>query len=250
MSPSYPAELYAQLHRGNPGDTSFYRRQCLDAERILELGCGYGRILSALAQDGHRPIGIDIHPGLLALAARQLGLRSVYLIRSDMRSYRLAQSFDRILIPYSAIFCMLSREDVLRCLRTSAAHLAPSGRIIFDAYSADAFHRESAGDLDRLEGREAFEDVVSIDYLRETYDVLEKSTWEQNDQRLDVVYLHEPRSGGAAIRTTLVHRYLLSHQIEPILRDAGLRMESLCGDYEGNPLSDESDVMVVIASKP
>ena len=245
----YPAELYALLHRSNPGDLTFYRDQCRGAERILELGCGYGRVLSSLVRAGHRPIGIDIHPGLLGLAAHRLRAQPARLIRGDMRSYRLAQTFDRILIPYSAIFCLLSREEVVRSLQNSAAHLARSGLLIFDAYSADGFHRDSATDLDRLEDSEAFEEIVSIEFRGETWDVLERSSWERNDQRLSVDYLHEPRNGGEAIRTDLVHRYLLSHQIESILRDAGLRLESLCGDYDGSAVTDDSELLVVIASK-
>lgn len=181
------------------------------------------------------------------MAAQRAEGPTLRLIRSDMRSFQLAQRFDRILIPYSAIFCMLSREDVILCLKTCAAHLAPGGRVVFDAYSADAFHLDWADDLNRLEERDRFEDLVTIEHRGQTYDVLEQSSWERSDQRLEVVYLHEPRDGGEAIRASLVHRYILSDQIEPLLLDAGLRLEALHGDYRGGPLDEESELLVVIA---
>lgn len=48
MSTDYPADLYAALHTGNEGDEDFYRTVCLGAERLVELGCRSGRLLSAV----------------------------------------------------------------------------------------------------------------------------------------------------------------------------------------------------------
>ena len=46
---SYDAELYELLHSGTPGDLAFYRKWCRGADNVLELGCGYGRVLCALS---------------------------------------------------------------------------------------------------------------------------------------------------------------------------------------------------------
>ncbi len=47
MHNPYPPALYAELHVGNPGDLAFYREHCVGASSILELGCGYGRVMTA-----------------------------------------------------------------------------------------------------------------------------------------------------------------------------------------------------------
>ena len=64
MRAPYPAKLYSLVHRGTPGDVPFYREACADAGAILELGCGYGRILEALAMPDRLLIGLDRDPGL------------------------------------------------------------------------------------------------------------------------------------------------------------------------------------------
>ena len=68
--PRGPAELYARLHRGNPGDLDFYRRACAGASSVLELGCGHGRVLRAIATPETHLVGVDLDPELLALARR------------------------------------------------------------------------------------------------------------------------------------------------------------------------------------
>jgi tRNA G46 methylase TrmB len=50
LTPALAAELYRLTHRGNPGDVGFYRKLCSGVQSVLELGCGYGRLLAALAQ--------------------------------------------------------------------------------------------------------------------------------------------------------------------------------------------------------
>src|SRR5262249_4327605 len=53
------AELYALTHRGNPGDTQFYARQCAGVGSVLELGTGYGRLLPALLGAARAVTGLD-----------------------------------------------------------------------------------------------------------------------------------------------------------------------------------------------
>lgn len=249
MKQPYPAELYAALHVGNPGDVTFYREWCRGADRVLELGCGYGRMLEALAREDLALLGLDADRALLTLAQQRLQrvrAQNVRLVQGDMRRFAFAQPFDRILIPYSAIYCLLDLDDLAACLRHVAAHLRPEGRFIFDAYSADAFH-EAADDPDELEGGDLPDDVGSVVYEGVHYHVTEQTRWWRDEQRMDVVYVHEPREGGATIATPLQHRYLLSHQVEPLLDAAGMTLVSLAGDYEGTPFSSESDLMTVVA---
>jgi SAM-dependent methyltransferase len=264
MPDPYPPDLYAQLHRGNPGDLAFYRQRCGDAETILELGCGYGRVLEALCDnDRGLVVGLDMNLGLLELARERLSntvAEAAELVCGDMRRFAFGRKFDRILIPYSTIYCLLSIAELRACLSNVADHLNADGLLVFDAYSADAFHREGLDDRNsadqdagRSEGSDLADDadeadeVACVDYQGTIYHVVERSDWSRENQRLDVVYLHEPRQGGASIATRLEHRYLLSDQIAPLLEASGLELVSLAGDYDGSRISDEAEMIVVTA---
>ncbi len=138
--------------------------------------------------------------------------------------------FDRILIPYSGIYCLLSEVDCVRSLACALRHLEPAGQLLFDAYRADEFHAES----DPHDYRdETLEPVGSVEYRGIAYDVFERSHWRREVQRLDVVYEYVPRGGGALLLGTIAHRYLLRDQIEDLLARAGLRLLQLHGDFRG-----------------
>ena len=246
---SYPAELYALLHRGNPGDLAFYREQCRGAGSVLELGCGYGRLFEPLADVVGQIVGLERDAGLLALARgerRLLRADAIELIQADMRSFALARAFDRVLIPYCGLYCMLSPEDCLRALRCAAAHLNPDGLLIFDAYPADHYHHQGAKDID---DSDAFEPLLSLVHRGAVFDVLEKSSWDRSRQRIDVVYRYRSREDGSLIEGAIAQRYLIREQIEPLLAAAGMRLRALHGDFEGGAFNDDAEVLVVIAER-
>jgi 2-polyprenyl-6-hydroxyphenyl methylase/3-demethylubiquinone-9 3-methyltransferase len=61
-----PVKIYLQ------GEIEFIRARISPGDRVLELGCGYGRILKALASDTHITEGIDNAPGNIELAGKYL----------------------------------------------------------------------------------------------------------------------------------------------------------------------------------
>jgi SAM-dependent methyltransferase len=73
--------LVALYDHDNPrgADTDFYVRLAADVEarRIIELGCGTGRLTRELAGDGRQVIGVDPAPAMLAVALGQPGADKV-----------------------------------------------------------------------------------------------------------------------------------------------------------------------------
>jgi len=237
-------ELFALLHRGTPGDLAFYRARSAGAARVLELGCGHGRVVLALARAGRVVTGLDRDAGLLALAARGVATappavrQRVTLIEGDMRGFALAGVFDRILLPYNGIYCLGSDAEVIACLRSAAAHLAPGGGIVFDAWSADAFHAEAdPQDEDPDDGAP----VDSVTWRGRVYDVFESSEWQRDAQCIRVRYRYRPRRGGAEVEDRIAHRYLLTDQIPALAAAAGLRVAQAWGGFAGQPLGGDSE---------
>ena len=247
----YPAELYELLHRGTAGDVPFYQRVCRDARGILELGCGYGRVLEGLGELDATLTGLEIDPDLLARAAARVAeTTEVHLVLGDMRAFDAtctfapSDGFDRILIPHSGIYCLPDDAACVACFRCCAEQLAEGGRLVFDAYAADAFHREE-DPTDHVDER--LDPVVSIEFEGRSYDVFERSRWTRQRQQLDVTYEYIPRAGGEALQGRLLHHYLLRDQLAPLLEQAGLQLESLDGDWHGRPSSSQSDMWVATA---
>ncbi|MGH1348159.1 MAG: class I SAM-dependent methyltransferase [Nannocystales bacterium] len=240
--PPYPASFYAALHTGTDGDLAFYAKECAGASSVLELGCGDGRVLRAL-EVPHRA-GLDLHDGLLRAARTRLG-PSVELHAADMRTFELRRRFDRILLPFSGVYCMLNDEDIAACFARVRAHLEPDGVFILDAYRADGFHAdcepEDVGDEDWTE-------LTVIDVEGQPYTVFERSCWSPDTQRIDVSYRHVPLTQRTAfIDGSIEQRYLLRHQLEAHLADAGLPNVELFGGFDGRAVSRSSEHWVARA---
>ena len=242
-------ELYALLHRGTPGDEAFYLDACGGADSVLEFGCGHGRLMVPLAREGgHRITGIDCDDGLLGLARRALaahGERAVCasLHRADMRTVDLAQRFDRVVIPYNGLYCMPCEADQVACLVNAARHLAPGGRVVFDAYAIDTFHFEA----DEGENDADDEPVASIAWRGTTWNVHETCGWDRAAQRLHVDYRYQPADSSAVVHQRIDHRYLLTGQVPQVCDAAGLRILQIAGGFLGEPFDRHSEHLVCIA---
>ncbi len=235
------AELYAALHRGNEGDVAFYVEACRGAARVLELGCGAGRVLGALAAAGLDVTGVEKDAAALALAAAALP-ESATLLEGDMGDPPTGDTrFDRVLIPYNGLYCLLDDDAALRCLRAAHARLAPGGKLLLDGYLVDPEARpEAVHEEPHL--------LTSLDWRGQTLQVFEESDWHIETQRLDVTYhylLPEPRPRTVTI--TIPQRYLHPEQLLGLLGQAGFEPEALWGGFDGRPLFEGEELMVVEA---
>jgi SAM-dependent methyltransferase len=240
MTPDAPLRvaLESALHRGNAGDVAFYRAACAGARGVLELGCGVGRVGGALADDGLEVAGIDLDRAALKVAAA----RGVWALCADMRAFELGRRFERIIVPFSGLYCLLSAADTLRCLSRIRTHLTPGGYLLLDVYAADAFHAQP--------GDEAFDEeapVATVEACDTTWEVLERSRWWRERQRIDAWYRFVSADGGAALCTVIRQRYLLRHQVADLLRRAGLAAVAFEGDFEGGAYEVGSELMVIRA---
>lgn len=250
QSRPYDPELYDLTHRGNPGDVEFYRQVCLGAAAVLELGCGSGRLGVDLARAGCSWTGLDQHAGMLArLAARVADLPAEIAARmhwqvADMTDFCLPERFDRVIIPYNGLFCLLSERAVDACLRRIRCHLAPGGRLVFDVY------RVFTPDPDPEAAPEDDPDpVVTLSDGDVWIEVFERSDWDQPSQRIDAWYRY--RFVGADApgdqEYCIPQRYLFPEQIAARLQAAGLATTARYGDFDRSPFADDSETLVVVA---
>jgi SAM-dependent methyltransferase len=242
MDRSYPADLYLAVHRGTPGDIWFYRRVCSGADSVLELGCGAGRIATAIAADGLHVVGVENNPELLDRAPPS----GAELQLGDMRTVSVGETFDRVLIPYNGVYCLLEEEDAVQCFEHVRAHLREGGLMVFDAYAADEFH-QAAGEQPEWDEPEL---VMSIQLQGRSWDVYEHSWLDREWQRIDAVYDHVPREGGDTVRGVIAQRYLLSTQVQGLLERAGLELVALLGDFDEEAFGEDSDRLIAVAAHP
>jgi SAM-dependent methyltransferase len=247
--PRLEAELYALTHRGNPGDAAFYARTCSGAERVLELGSGYGRLLAKHAQPGRLVTGLEVDAALLSLARRELRFlplaarRAVRLIQGDMRHFALGQRVSHVLLPYNGLYCLLSKRDALACFRAVRAALSVGGVFAFDVWNAEGFQHQNVANSSLAEA----DPIVTLDHAGRIWDVFERSQRGRAERRLDVTYRYVPTTG-TALELTIRQRYFRVSELADLLERAGLVVEKRYGDFSGSRFTSRSPHLIVIAS--
>ena len=250
------ARLYDLDLSEDPGDLDLHLALAARADGpVLELASGSGRLTVPLARAGHEVTGVDLDPAMLArarVAADAAGVavaRRVRLVQDDARQVRLpdARGYGLAMIPLNSIFLMGSRADQAAAVATLAAHLAPGGLAMVDAWLPDA------EDLARYDGR------LVLEWTREdrgtgmTVTKSGSAIYEgaSSSVRLTTIF-EEGRQGEPPVRWVRVDRLRLvtPDELAAFAEAAGLEVETLAGDYDLGPLDGAAERVVMIARKP
>lgn len=225
-------ELYALLHTGNPSDAEFYCRMSEAGARVLEIGCGWGRIASALAEGGAQVTGIDINASFIARAREDFhGSEGLQFLCADARSpWPLSPEarFDRVLLPYNTAYALGGPQAFSQVLAQARTYLTETGMLYFDVYSMDDLHEHLV-----LGGEPEEDDDEPVAHLETPYgalQVFELTEFAVDEQRLDVTYEAVDTEGTVRGRLNLQHHYLTTTQMESALSAHGF---ARAGRHEG-----------------
>jgi SAM-dependent methyltransferase len=128
------------------------------ASRILDAGCGTGRVAAALAARGHQVLGVDLDPSLVAAGLRQYP--GLPLAELDLLSLSpVFGSFD-LIVSAGNVMVYLTPGTERAVVSAMASVLAPGGRAVF-GFATDRSYTVADLDADAvaagwsLEGRYA-----------------------------------------------------------------------------------------------
>jgi SAM-dependent methyltransferase len=114
-------------------------RRHSQAASLLDVACGTGAV-TALLSGAYRVSGLDISPGMLAVAREKLpGETPLYL--ADMTSFRLNVKFDVILCAYQGINHLLSFPAWKKSFDSAYEHLHEGGMFVFDVATVGYLRR-------------------------------------------------------------------------------------------------------------
>jgi len=127
-------------------DVTFWVDRCLALDgRVLELGCGTGRISRALWEAGVDLICLDRSPAMLNRLIQNLPERPP-LVRADMIDLPFRGGFDVVLCPYSLITTVLTGSARRKLVGDLFQLLRPGGQLLIDCFipqpipTDDQFH--------------------------------------------------------------------------------------------------------------
>jgi len=126
---TYAERFRAMAARGEDihGEAGFVTALVDPTARILDAGCGTGRIAVHLAGLGYSVVGVDVDDGMLEVArAEAPGLD---WRRDDLASFDLGERFDLVLLAGN-IVPLLEPGTLPAVAARLAAHVAAGGRVV------------------------------------------------------------------------------------------------------------------------
>jgi SAM-dependent methyltransferase len=252
------ADYDLRYGQGSNVDVAFWcaLRERLGARRVLELGCGTGRVTLPLARAGlaagAQVVGLDLAPAMLAgarakLAAEPVAVQAaVRLIEGDMRAYALDERFDLIIVPFNTLGHLHTIDDQLACFMTARRHLAPGGRFAVEVtqYGLDELH-QAVTQPDRYAVAGGVTDPASGERLVRH----RRRRYRRDSQTLEAHYLEEWLTAAGALVTRTadlrLHVYF-PRELELLFRLAGYQVEAVYGDYAFGCFTAESHYLIVV----
>lgn len=215
--------------------------------RVLELGCGTGRITVPLARAGVRVVGIDRSEPMLARARSRIRRGRLHdrvqLVRGDIRGLPFRAPFDTVIAPYGILQSLLRDRDLTATLRAVHDALAPGGafglELVADLPSWEEYRRRvSLRGWRRSSGRAH---VTLVETVRQ--DAARRLTI------FDQEFTERRGRTERVQRFSLTFRTLSVPQMTRRLERAGFEVTALLGDYRGGPWDPRAEVWIVMARK-
>ncbi len=233
-----------ELIRDPSGDVAFYRKLAHEAQGpVLELGCGTGRILLAIAVDGIPCTGLDASPRMLDALRRKEAPSTLRLVCAPMQDFDLGPDRFKLIFAGFRVFQHLyTVEDQLACLACVRRHLAPGGSFAFDVFAPNLDRVRRTREPEREDVRFEQDGEQIVRYTAVDFDHVHQL------MRLRMRY--ERSQGGEVIDNEIVEmrmRYFFRYEIEHLLARAGFDEVQILGGFDGRPYDYTSGETIVVA---
>ena len=207
-----------------------------EGAKILDAGCGLGRISVELAALGLDVTGVDIIQSELDAARESAEAEGVplTLINHDLRSFQAREQFDCAINLYTSFgYCATIEED-MKILKNIADSVKPGGPFIIECTSREtAIMYFTAGEEFERAGYKVvthFEVVGAWEGLR--------SQW--------TLY---PLESKQAIDHTFIQRLYPATFLRDKLIDFGYSKVNIYGDFDKSPYNEHARTMLIIGKK-
>ena len=228
--------------RDPSGDRTFY----LELARrtggpILEVGCGTGRVLLPIAEEGFECVGLDASESMLEVARSKDLPTDLRFLQGDARSFDLApQRFALIFSAFRAFQHLYTVDDQLAFLGRARDHLVPGGLLAFDVFDPNLEYIAKGGVAEHLDIEWTEGDLSMKRYTKVTHN--------HRTQVLHAFFRVEAwrESRKVSEDTNDIHlRWFYRYELEHLLARAGYDVVERYGDFDGTPIEEGNELIFV-----
>jgi len=207
--------------------------------RVVDLGCGTGRLTLGLAEAGFRVTGVDPAPASLDAARAKPGADRVTWVEGDSRSLP-AEAFDLALMTSHVAQFLVAEEDWRRTLHDLRDCLVPGGRLAFDTRDPRARAWEAWNPRDSRRTVELADGTAVAVWTRVA----------AVDGDTVAFEMHYAFPGGEELVGTAAMRFRGAAEVRAAVRAAGLEVAAIHGGWDRGPVGSPDGELLVVARRP
>ncbi|MFB9391330.1 class I SAM-dependent methyltransferase [Streptomyces coeruleoprunus] len=223
---SHDDDFFLSVVAGTPG------------ARVLDLGCGTGRLALGMAAAGHTVTGVDPATASLAAARAKPGAEKVTWIAGTSAVLPDA-SFDVAVMTSHVAQFLVDDEEWARTLADLRRALVPGGRVAFDAYDPGDRRWERWNPVDSRR-RIALPGGGTVTAWTEVTAV--------HDGTVAFTH-HYALPDGTRLTSTATLRFRTERELRASLGAAGFTVERIHGGWNGEPVGEGDGEFVVVARR-
>ncbi len=233
--------LYDAIHRQYSADIDFmsYWAKRISGT-VLELAAGTGRLGLPLVEVGLDYTGLELSPEFVKTGNENLSsFPNGNIIHGDMRSFNLERQFQFVFIGFNSFLHNYTDDDAISCLKSVRQHLKTDGRFLVSVFIPDPsfLYRETdklypvleefeySGHICSIKETNRYDEETEINHL--TWYLFRDEKQDPNPYHFDL-------------------RMFYPDTMDRLISDAGLTIYDKFGDYENNPLSEESNLQIYL----
>lgn len=227
-------------------DIPFYIGQAKKyrSRKILELGCGTGRITIPFKEAGFDIVGIDLMETMLKQAREKSKKKSLEIpfLLSDIRDFDLTNrygKFDMIYAPAAVFQALLTNYDFQKMLSCVNKHLNPNGRLIFHMFNPNLEILTS--DPEELVERWQFPDPESDGTMK----VFESLSYDASKQCTTTKIFYKVGSD-VRYQRDLVLKMYYPCELDTLLENGGFEIEHKFADFDETPFKSQTNSQIAI----
>ena len=201
-------------------------------ENIVELGCGTGRFGTKFSNDGYTIYGIDKSINMLRVAKTRAFL-NFRILGADITNFQLAKKMDFIFSVHDTVNYLLEYADILNMFRCVREIMHDTSVFMFDITTEHNIYKNFNGKTARHQIQSG-----TVEWSNR-YDATRKlvsSTIAIKKQKKTIIEEH-------------VQRIYSSDEISELLRESGLALLDIFGDYTFLPPADDTIMINFVARR-
>lgn len=234
-------------------DISFYAYYIRNGFKILDVGCGTGRVAIAFA---HLPIEItclDHSQTMLDIFKEKMDGKSfiakIEIHFANMVDFELNEKFDLILFPFRVFQALTKTKDKNCCLQSVKNHLAEDGKIIINAFDPNFDFLKNITNHRNLDYEYFDQEILST---VKRYSIGEQVDFEKQILRSRYEFEVTNQQGELSqYQDKIELGFMTRDQMDELFQQNNLSVENLCSwwDFSSYNESKKRELIYILNSK-